>query len=107
MSGGILIEVLELFALVVVEGVLSKACVSPLVQQEKAASHTGCRMRHGKRGGKAGSMKSRIKYKYAGEGRTKDALLEGLTGGDVLLNSSEAAELECEGVKGAMPRGNW
>lgn len=35
------------------------------------------------------------------------ALLKCLTGGDVLLKSSEAAELECEGVNGAMPRGNW
>lgn len=30
-----------------------------------------------------------------------------LTGGDVLLKSSEAAELECEGVRGVMPIGNW
>lgn len=30
-----------------------------------------------------------------------------LTGGDVLLKSSEPAELECEGVRGVMPMGNW
>lgn len=29
-----------------------------------------------------------------------------LTGGDVLLKSSEPAEFECEGVKGVMPSGN-
>ena len=30
----------------------------------------------------------------------------GLTGGEVVLNSSDAAELECEGVSGGMPM-NW
>lgn len=52
MSGGILIEVLELFALVVFKSVLSKACVSLVIQQANAASQMGCRTRHGKRGEK-------------------------------------------------------
>ena len=32
---------------------------------------------------------------------------ETLTGGEVVLKSSEPAELECEGVKGGMPMNWW
>jgi hypothetical protein len=43
-------------------------------------------------------------YKYIGDDET---CFRGLTGGDVVLKSSEPAELECEGVRGGMLMGNW
>lgn len=66
-----------------------------------AASQAGSRQgteRTGER--KAGSdRESRREAVLLGRGS--------LTGGDVLLKSSEAAELECEGVRGVMLSGNW
>lgn len=43
-------------------------------------------------------------YKYM---KDDERPLVGLTGGDVVLKSSEPAELECEGVRGGMLMGNW
>lgn len=113
MSGGILVEVLELFALVVVKGVLSKACVSLVIQQENAASQMGCRTRHGKRGEKAGSMKSRIKYKYSGNERRSRAaqmsyrrrgVVEILGSGRVGMRGCQRSDAQRELVKGRLLR---
>lgn len=57
--GGILVEVLELFALVVVKGILSKECVSPrLSNKGAAASKVGCRT--SARGGRGGQGEKRV-----------------------------------------------
>lgn len=65
---GILIKVLELFALVVVKGVLSKECVSPRLSNKtrplvKRAAE-GVHGEHGEDGEKKAGSRSRIRYRY-------------------------------------------
>lgn len=96
----VLIEILELVALIMVKGVLSKACVSTGGLQS-AGSGTGQR-------DKGGLEKKTVPCTIQVHGEdSKETFYRGLTGGEVLLKSSEPAELECEGVRGVMPKGNW
>lgn len=107
-SGGILVKGLELFALVVVEGILSKACVSPCVQQERAASLTGCRERQGERGEKRVRQEPHQVQVHCRE--TTDALLkdtyrrrgvvEVLGGGGVGMRGRQRSDAQRELVIG-------
>lgn len=102
--GCVLIEILELFAGVVVEGILSKRCVSHVRQQHEALVMWAAEGEEQDNCRKSGLERAAL---CTSTRETTSDCCWGLTGGDVVLKSSEPAELECEGVRGGMLMGNW
>lgn len=102
--GCVLIEVLELFAGVVIEGILSKRCVSHVRQQDEALVMWAAEAEEQDNCRKSGLERA---ASCTSTWETTSNCCWGLTGGDVVLKSSEPAELECEGVRGGMLMGNW
>lgn len=102
--GCVLIEILELFAGVVVEGILSKRCVSHVRQQHEALVMWAAEGEEQDNCRKSGHERA---ASCISTWETTSDCCWGLTGGDVVLKSSEPAELECEGVRGGMLMGNW
>lgn len=102
--GCVLIKILELVAGVVVEGILSKRCVSHMSPQHEALV-----MWAAEGEGQDDSRKSGLERAASciSTWETANDCFWGLTGGEVVLKSSEPAELECEGVRGGMLMGNW
>lgn len=101
--GCVLIEILELVAGVVVEGILSKRCVSHMSPQHEALVMWAAEGEEHDDSRKSGLERA---ASCISTWETASDCCWGLTGGDVVLKSSEPAELECEGVRG-MLMGNW
>lgn len=102
--GCVLIKVLKLFAGVVIEGILSKRCVSHVSQQYEALVMWAAEEKEQDRPRKSGLERA---ASCTSTWETTRYASGGLTGGDVVLKSSEPAELECEGVRGGILMGNW
>lgn len=102
--GCVLIKILELVAGVMVEGILSKRCVSHVSQEHEALAMWAAEAEEQENSRKSGHERA---ASCTSTWETTSDCCWGLTGGDVVLKSSEPAELECEGVRGGMLMGNW